>query len=340
MSKKLISLFIIMLGIFPLFTFSQDDLGDDTWGDDTWGDDTWGDEDIGEGLGDDTWGDGNDDWGDDDWGDDGWGDDAWGYSSNDTVELIEAKENSLILEIPLIEDANANTIFNYDVYYSTESDSINANREEVVGIDPNNNEVEINGLVSNTDYYVYVVPINTEGTEGTESEEFMFTTSEEVDDWGDDGWGDDSGDEDLGDDDTNHGAGDDSSKLKPSYTKEQGDIEITWTPIESADKVEVYLRHNDDSDFSRIGEANSSHGKFDIIVTRNGNYHVKLVPVNDMGEPVGDETTLTIKDINVDDKEPEIGDVPEVGPSLNILILFILLASFGYVYHRYRTNLQ
>lgn len=330
MSKKLISLFIIMLWIFPLFTFSQDD-----WWDDDWWDDTWWDEDIWEDLWDDTWW----DW-DDTWWDDGWWDDAWGYSSNDTVELIEAKENSLILEIPLIEDANANTIFNYDVYYSTESDSINANREEVVWIDPNNNEVEINWLVSNTDYYVYVVPINTEWTEWTESEEFMFTTSEEVDDWWDDGWWDDSWDEDLWDDDTNHWAWDDSSKLKPSYTKEQGDIEITWTPIESADKVEVYLRHNDDSDFSRIWEANSSHWKFDIIVTRNWNYHVKLVPVNDMWEPVGDETTLTIKDINVDDKEPEIWDVPEVGPSLNILILFILLASFWYVYHRYRTNLQ
>ncbi len=306
--KSILSLFaIVLLSVVPSLSL--------TYADDV-------DEELEE-MFDDSW-DFEDDW-DDDWEDD-WEDDwddeesdmNWGFSSDDEVVLNDSWYDFVELEIPLVEDGSWNTIQNYEVIYNTESiadsDPMDIMEESFSWLSDWDNLVEISDLEEWTEYYAIVIPLNQNSVEWEYTEEFTFETKEEEQHW----------------------AAEDDVLSDVSYSHDNWDIKVTWAAISEADKVEVFLRHDDESDYNRIWDANASYWEFDVMVSNDWDYHVRLIALDDAGDQIGSERVLTMKDIEVE-REAEVEEAPEVWPSLSILISLILIAFISYIVYRYRS---
>lgn len=240
---------------------------------------------------------------------------SWGFFASDVVEVVEAWLDYVELSIPVVFDNNGDEIQNYEVVFNTssisDSDPLDLISVMFNNVSSSNNTVVLEGLSSWTEYYFIVIPMNHNGVEWEYTTEATFTTME----------------------DEMHAAA--AMRLENvSYTNNNGEISVTWASNEGAEKVEVFLRHASESDYTKIGDANMTEAKFDILVSREGDYHVQLIPVDGLGNPVGSETVLTMKDI-VFEREATVEEAPEVWPALNLLISLMLLTFIVYIVYRY-----
>ena len=79
--------------------------------------------------------------------------------------MFDSSTWSLTIEIPIVTGWDNNNILDYDVYFATESDSLSSDRKQVVWLDVENPEIELTWLEPDTEYFVYVVPVNPNGFE-------------------------------------------------------------------------------------------------------------------------------------------------------------------------------
>ncbi|WP_231176141.1 fibronectin type III domain-containing protein [Candidatus Absconditicoccus praedator] len=330
----LVLLSVIMIVLSNSFVYAED--ADDTAGeeeqlDEASMDDDWGDFD--------DWDDDFDDWDDDfedmdddfeDDMDDDFEDDmdedveqeGWGFSSDDEKEEVEVEKNEATFEIPTVVDGHGDRVQSYIIEYSTEDihddeiyneiDVADIEDDEVTGKDGDSFEYTFEDLAEGEEYFVIVTP-TVDGNDSENILKFTFETDEEE----------------------VHEAA--TVQIQDvDYEVVDGEVRVTWSPSDDAEKVRVDLRHEDDTDFEEVDYANMDYGEFTIVPTRGGDYTVRLTPVNEVDgeyESAGDEYEFDVTGVETD--EAQVEGEAEVGPATNIIIALILMTFIGYVLYRY-----
>ncbi len=238
----------------------------------------------------------------------------WGFKDTDSVVVKENGTDYVILSAPAVTDNNGEVIKRYKVTYSTTSMTESSDNmvalpeftfEEITG---DVVDLQITWLIQWTNYYVVVVPVNKDNVEWNASTELSFTLE-------------------------SHEAAP-VSLQNTSYAVESGSVNVKWSAIEWASKVEVYVKEESEADYKKIGTANMTDGTYGFPVAKSWNYSVKMIPTDDNWNPVGSETLLTVKVENVADVA--VNKAPKVWPATDLMIATLIIASILYFALRFR----
>lgn len=243
---------------------------------------------------------------------------SWGYKATDVVTVSEQGEGYVVLNVPAVKDANGQTVMIYKALYSTNSlaqsfDALSVTEKTFTfdTITGDTVSLKLDQLNTGT-YYVVVNPMNKDNVDGEPTKEFSFVVEK------------------------GHGAAE--VKLgNVTYTQTGSTVSMKWTPVAGADKVEVFVRSSSETDFKKLGNVAMNDAAYSLTVASTGDYYVKLLPVDGMGNPVGPEVIQTVKIEKIE--TPTDKPVPQVGPATNILLailFFAIVAYFGLRYARTR----
>jgi len=117
-----------------------------------------------------------------------------------------------------------------------------------------------------------------------------------------------------------------------NYTFTWNTITVNWTAAENVKSVDIYIKKDNDTDFTKVSTVDAKKGKLDIAVTEKGLYIVKLVPIDSQGNILSEGYNLSIKVEKI--IKPEMKKAPTVWPASNIILLGILLAILWYFFLR------
>lgn len=240
---------------------------------------------------------------------------GWGYSPEHLITVKEQGTDFVTLTSPVIFDGNGTQISNYKVVYSTSPvdgtdplqlkdmvfnfDDLTA---ESTGVDFN-----IIGLTEGATYFAVVIPFNKDNVEWDSSEEVSFQIGA-------------------------HNAS--AAQIKDvSFSVDKWVVTLTWNPEVWTEKVEIFSRSEQETDFTSVGTADSAAGTYNLTIAQAWNYFVKLIPVNAEWAVAWDEVIQSIK---VDEVAQVDAEAPKVWPATNALIALIAFAMLAYVYSRSR----
>lgn len=246
---------------------------------------------------------------------------AWGYSETDALILQEAGSDFAKFLSPVILDGNGEMIKNYKVVYSTQSlaqlDPLSSNEVSFVfeEITWASLEFNVQWLLPNTNYYAVAVPVNKDDVEWEPSVEVNFMTQA-------------------------HEAASDVTLSDLSYTYNYNEqtktnaVTLKWTPVEWAQNLEIFLRFEQEQEFTKLWDADMNAGNYEFWVAKSGNYFVKVIPVDAEWTPVWQEVIQSVK---VEVQAPEI-KAPAVWPATNLLIAILLVFSMWYLGYRLKLS--
>lgn len=240
---------------------------------------------------------------------------GWGYAPEHLITVKEQGSDYVILTSPLIFDGNWTQISNYKVVYSTspvdgtdplELRDMVFNFEDLT-VDATEVDFNLVGLSEGAVYYAVVVPFNKDNVEWDSSQEISFQVG-------------------------THNAS--AAQIKDvSFSVDKWIVTLTWNPEVWTEKVEIFSRSEQETDFTSVWTVNSAAGTYNLTIAQAWNYFVKLIPVNAEWAVAGDEIIQSIK---VDEVVVVDAEAPKVWPATNALIALIAFAMLGYVYSRSR----
>ena len=179
----------------------------------------------------------------------------------------------------------------------------------------------IGSLQPNTTYYLKVTPVKG-GESGTPTKELSFKTPAAQVWWT-----------------AKHGAAD-LNLANVSYTYEGNNYTVSWTPVDGAEKIQIYLKTADAWDYIKQPDVSMNAGVYKFTANKKGDYLVKMIPVDAANNPVWSELVQTIKVNNVPvapiPTEEVVQTVPKVWPGLNLMIWLFLFGILVYMLYRSR----
>ncbi len=238
----------------------------------------------------------------------------WWYTENDEIKVKEVSKDYVVLESPVVKDAAWENVTTYRIIYSTEPidsaniDNINDKIINITDINGDTIELRLDWLKPNTTYYITIEPRDILGEAGAVSNQIDVTTKS---------------------DEPEHEAAVESLK-DITYSFTWSTITVNWNAADNVNSVDVFIKKDQDTDFTKVSTVNAKDWKADITVTESGLYIVKLVPLNDKGEALSDGYNLSVKVDKVE--KPAIKKAPTVGPASNIILLAILLTILWYFF--------
>lgn len=267
--------------------------------------------------------------------------DVWGYTQNDVLEIVVTWDNSITIKSPIVLDGLWEQIKRYKIIFSntpidtTDSTQLKEQNVSFDSFDKEFAEIEFKDLTKWTQYYVVIVPINKDNINWEKSKEFSFifewttlpvenavqpvnNTTLPVE------WTTQPTSWEM------MWAPNTQADLKDvSYSMKDNWITLKWTNVEWIAKVDVFVRWEKDQDFKKVWSANMKDWQFTFNATQTWNVYAKLIPTNDIWEPVWREVVQAIKVEST--PTPKITTVPEVWPELNYIIAFITLMLVWYL---------
>ena len=80
-----------------------------------------------------------------------------------------------------------------------------------------------------------------------------------------------------------------------SYTYEGNNYTVSWTPVDGAEKVQIYLKPAGAGDYIKQPDVSMNAGIYKFTASKKWDYLVKMVPVDGANNPVWSELIQTIK---------------------------------------------
>lgn len=229
--------------------------------------------------------------------------DKWAYAGAEKIEVKDVTTTGAkIMTTEVKYDGVA--VKQYKIYYSDKTlatvQDFSKITQVVVDVKDSANgmvTLEFMKLDPNKTYYIVVAPVHP--TDPTQeplsfiSDEVMFTTQQEL-----------------------VAAAVDTTTTKVfenvSYTYKDSLVTLTWTPSSAAKKSEVHLRHSSESAYTKVGSPMVNDGKFSFTVSKAGTYFLKMVAMDDAGNPVGQEHIQTVKIDEVQQPAQAVQAAPKV----------------------------
>jgi hypothetical protein len=249
--------------------------------------------------------------------------DKWKFAGEEMIETDEVETGHVIIKTTqvLFEDK---AVEKYKIYYANTTlatqdfDKITDKVVEIEKTEGTTVFLKLDGLELGKTYYVVVAPVHP--TDPTVeplsiiSNELTFTTK-------------------GGDD-----AVDASTKVFDgvSYTFKDSSVDLTWKPSAVAASVEVNLRHQSEGTYQKVGTAKMDAGKYTFTVSKSGNYFLKLRALNADGEAVGKEHIQTVKVDEVKAPATTVQTPPKVGPTTDLIIGLMIVATIVFLVYRVR----
>lgn len=97
-----------------------------------------------------------------------------------------------------------------------------------------------------------------------------------------------------------------------SYTYKDSMVNLTWSSSEDAEQVEIYLRHQSEGSYTKIGTPKLTDGSFNFAVDKSGNYFLKMIALDGEGNTVGQEHIQTVKIEEVETPVETVVETPTV----------------------------
>ena len=282
---------------------------------------------------------------------------AWGKDS--TIAINNVKEGEATFNINKVL-YDGNEVLKYRIYYSEKtlaSQTLSLIKDSVVSKtddpkDANMVQVVLKNLKPDTKYYVVVSPIHPEDDSIepleviTKEVNFKTKSTAPVEEPAEDAK------EDIAKNDEEEAKEEPAAeeKVEPnkvyinSITNSVKDNEVTlrWAANEQdVDKVEVTLRHTQESKFTTIGTPVYKNGSFNFKVTKVWTYFLKLKALDKAGKMLGtEEYRSTVKVANITDpaksNEAVVTNAPKVGPTTDLLLGLLIFSMIMYMVMRFR----
>jgi hypothetical protein len=121
-----------------------------------------------------------------------------------------------------------------------------------------------------------------------------------------------------------------------TYNAEGSSVVLTWDAMEG-ENVEINLRHQSEGTYQTVGKAPIADGEFTFTVSQEGNYFLKLRALDGADNPVGKEhiQTIRVNEVTQVQQPTQVAQV-EVGPTTDLIIGLLILASVIYMVYRFR----
>lgn len=249
--------------------------------------------------------------------------DKWKFAGEEMIETDEIETGHVIIKTTqvLFEDK---AVEKYKIYYSNSTlatqdfEKITDKVVEVEKTEDTTVFLKLDGLEAGKTYYIVVAPVHP--TDPTVeplsiiSNELTFTTK---------------GGDDMVDASTKVFEG-------VSYTFKDSSVDLTWKPSAVAETVEVNLRHQSEGTYQKVGTAKMEAGKYTFTVSKSGNYFLKLRALNADGEAVGKEHIQTVKVDEVKAPATAVQTPPKVGPTTDLIIGLMIVATIVFLVYRVR----
>lgn len=245
------------------------------------------------------------------------------FKNTDASQQITVTANAFTFTIPVVNHNNSK-ITKYVIQYSTTPIS-SASPAQISKVTktlptPLTDRVEfvLGGLTPNTTYHANVIPMDW-NIPGAVLNGFSFKTLASQAWW-------------------LHGVAD-LNLANVSYTYEGNEYTVSWTPVDGAEKVQIYLKPAGVWDYIKQTDALMSAGIYKFTASKKWDYLVKLIPVDASNNPTGSELVQTIK-VNAvstpDAPEEVVTNVPKVWPGLNLIVWLLLFGMLIYMLYRSR----
>lgn len=266
-----------------------------------------------------------------------WTDVSFWYSTDKTIKVKEIlKNNTVVLESPLIKDESWKPITSYTVMYSEyplteildKTDLLNQGKTatfELTGnMDPFTMNVVIDGATWGKTYYLFVIPKQNSTVLGELSNEVWVNLLSQT------SW--DAGDTTP----TTHGTAEpDLTLAHISHTLNNNTITLTWSDIEISKTLEIDVMEPGKSLFSNIAKVNMSDEKYVYTANKNGEYVFRFRAI-DCGKQINYTVTVQwAKEVTPPKTGTQTGivtKVPKTGPAENTIFIIIIggLLYLGY----------
>lgn len=232
---------------------------------------------------------------------------------------------------PVAKKSDGTNVATYSIQYATAPlasvDAVDVSKKVVQFASVSNKTTlsfEVTWLNADTQYYFAVVPMDGNQA-GNPLQDFNIkTTASQWSAW-------------------THGAAD-MNLANVSYTYEGNNYTVSWTPVDGAEKVQIYLKPADAWDYVKQPDVAMNAGIYKFTANKEGDYLVKMIPVDAANNPVGSELVQTIKVSNivspaspVEAEKQVIKSVPKVWPGLNLMIGLFLFGILMYMLFKSRT---
>lgn len=251
--------------------------------------------------------------------------DKWSYADKKVELFVDMTADTYAMLKTTQAKYDNKPVEKYRIYYANKSiqsadpKDISEKVVEVESTTGNYVMLKFDGLKPETQYFAVVAPVNPtdptdDGLDMITEKEVSFTTAKVM------------------------AAGDAEVFNNVSYTYENNMVTLTWTPGGSAEKAEIYIRHQGETAYDKLGTPMASDGKYTFKVTKAGNYFVKMVGLDNKGSAVGKEHVQTVKVDKVDMPEEPVKAAPKVGAATDILVGLAIIGVVMYFVYRFRRN--